>query len=224
MFRWRSGYSLTRFSARGRICKEVLSKVTKRPQNRFEDIPDEELIARMRGGENGVEDFLINKYKNLVRKKARMLYLAGGDREDLLQEGMWGLFKAVREFRPERAASFYTFAELCITRQMYSAIASANARKHFVLNESVPLSEIKEEDGGVADDPEGLLLERENAAELRRKIDDRLSKMERQVLDLYLNGSSYLSIAKEMNITQKSVDNALQRIRNKIKDLKSTRE
>ena len=173
----------------------------------------------MRAGNRDVEDHLMNKYKNLVKNKARQLYLAGGDRDDLLQEGMWGLFKAIREYRPDREASFFTFAELCITRQMYSAIAASQAKKNSILNESLSLSDIHEMTGSYEEGPEVVMLERENEKELQRRIRAKLSPLEGQVLDGYLSGMDYREIAEELGKPPKSIDNALQRIKTKIRNM-----
>ena len=190
----------------------------------YDDFTDEELIVRLRGGEADIEDFLMNKYKYLVRKKARVLFLEGGDTEDLLQEGMWGLFKAIREYQPDRGASFATFADVCIRRQLYSAIAAAGRNKHRPLNESLSLSEMEENkvhlSAGPESDPEYVVLREEEQAELQKKVWEALSPLEKKVLELYLSGMDYLQIAEKLGRTGKSIDNALQRIRNKIKALR----
>lgn len=185
----------------------------------FDDESDEELIRLLREGNSEVEEYLMNKYKNLVKSKARQLYLAGGDRDDLLQEGMWGLFKAIREYRPDREAAFFTFAELCITRQMYSAISSAQAKKNSILNESMSLSDINELNGGYDEGPESIMLEREKEIELQRRIRAKLSPFENRVLEQFLSGQDYRQIAALLGKTPKSVDNALQRIKNKIRSM-----
>ncbi|MBR3276469.1 MAG: sigma-70 family RNA polymerase sigma factor [Eubacterium sp.] len=190
----------------------------------YDDFTDEELIVRLRGGEADIEDFLMNKYKYLVRKKARVLFLEGGDTEDLLQEGMWGLFKAIREYQPARGASFATFADVCVRRQLYSAIAAAGRNKHRPLNESLSLSEMEENkvhlSAGPESDPEYVVLREEEQAELQKKVWEALSPLEKKVLELYLSGMDYLQIAEKLGRTGKSIDNALQRIRNKIKALR----
>lgn len=190
----------------------------------YDDFTDEELIVRLRGGEADIEDFLMNKYKYLVRKKARVLFLEGGDTEDLLQEGMWGLFKAIREYQPDRGASFATFADVCVRRQLYSAIAAAGRNKHRPLNESLSLSEMEENkvhlSAGPESDPEYVVLREEEQAELQKKVWEALSPLEKKVLELYLSRMDYLQIAEKLGRTGKSIDNALQRIRNKIKALR----
>ena len=185
----------------------------------FKGKTDEELIELLREGSREVEDHLMNKYKNLVKNKARQLYLAGGDRDDLLQEGMWGLFKAIREYRPDREASFFTFAELCITRQMYSAIAASKTKKNTILNESLSLSDLNEMTGTYEEGPEVVMLEKENEKELQRRIRAKLSTLEEQVLDRYLEGMDYQQIAADLGKAPKSIDNALQRIKTKIRNM-----
>jgi RNA polymerase sporulation-specific sigma factor len=184
---------------------------------------DTELIRRFRAGEVQIGDYLVEKYKPLVKSKARELFLAGGDHEDLLQEGMIGLFRAVREYDEQREASFRTFALLLVTRQMYTAIQGAQRQKHKALNSSVSISELQDnqEEGrlGVADSPETILVDRENAETLRRKIDGALSPLERKVLGYYLDGLDYRQIAGKMDRTPKSIDNTLQRIRRKVSNL-----
>ena len=161
-------------------------------------LPDEELIFRLRNGEKEIEDFLLDKYKDLVRKKARARFLIGGDTDDLIQEGMIGLFKAIRDFRDDREASFRTFAGLCIDRQMANAIEGSNRQKHQMLNTAVSLTEEQEENGkdlGWAVSPEELLIDRENMEAMMEEIARSLSAMENKVLNLYLEGNSYASIA-----------------------------
>ena len=183
----------------------------------YEKYTDEQLIELLRAGDAAVEDFLMNKYKSLVRSRARTLYLEGGDTEDLLQEGMWGLFKAIREYDPEKEASFRTFAELCMTRQMYTAISKASQKKHEMLNKYVSLSEDEEGTEAFAPTPgpEELVVDRAGADELLEKIKKTLSPMETRVLDLYLSGMDYHEIAARLQKSDKSIDNALQRIRAK---------
>ncbi len=187
---------------------------------------DEELIARMRRGESGVMDYLMDKYKNLVRKKARTLYLMGGDGDDLIQEGMIGLFKAVRDYDPEREGSFSGFAALCVLRQMYTAVEASCRKKHIPLNSYVSLYSGTAEEGKVplrevlADpregNPEDLVLHREAQEQMAGKIKKYLSRYEIQVLEAYLNGMSSREIGRLLGKTPKSIDNALQRIRRKM--------
>ena len=182
---------------------------------------DEQLIERLRGGETEISDYLMEKYKGLVRKKARAMYLIGGDTDDLIQEGMIGLFKAVQDYRPDREASFQTFASLCIERQLYSAVKNSTRQKHIPLNSYVSLSEEAETgslEGLWSENPEALIIDRENTRLLEKQISQTLSPMENKVLDYYLKGYSYVQIAELMNKQSKSIDNALQRIRGKIRD------
>lgn len=191
---------------------------------------DEELIDRLRGGESRIMDFIMDKYKNLVRSKAKSMYILGGDNEDLIQEGMIGLFKAIRDYDCGRDASFYTFADLCISRQMYTAVQASNRQKHWPLNTYVSLSgngrsrgenEEMELAEALSQDqdqnPETLFIDRERVEYLENQIDKELSIFEKQVLDLYLTGMSYSQIAKVLGREEKSTDNALQRLKGKIK-------
>ena len=196
----------------------------------YDTCTDEELIARLRAGEREITDYLIDKYKSLVRTRARALYLVGGDHEDLIQEGMIGLFKAIRDYDIGRDASFATFADLCVARQMYTAVQAAGRKKHAPLNSYVSLyagngsDKIEEEkellDSLVSRDeqnPEELLIDRENVERIEKAIESELSSFERQVLDLYLTGMKYTEIARVLGKDDKSTDNALQRCRSKIR-------
>lgn len=194
---------------------------------------DEELLARYQNGEVQVADLLIDRYRNLVRKKANTLFLFGGDTDDLIQEGMIGLFKAIQRYRPEKG-SFFSFAQTCMNHQMYHAIESAARKKHAPLNSYVSLSagerpdEIDPDgdwaaagDWQVADaaDPEQILIDRESVEQTLTEIKNRLSAMEQAVLDDYLNGLNYRQIAEKMGKPPKVVDNALQRIRAKVQKM-----
>ena len=187
----------------------------------FARYTDEELIEKLRQGEPEVMDYLIDKYKSMVRQKARVLYLVGGEQDDLIQEGMIGLFKAVRDYHTGKDASFHTFAQLCVDRQMYHAIQSSNRQKHQPLNSYVSMSSEEWENEVrtmLQQSPENIVIAQENAAHLESKIRNQLSKFENQVLDMYLDGDNYLTIADKMGKTPKSIDNALQRIRMKVKE------
>ncbi len=188
----------------------------------YSNFTDEELILRLRAGEQSVENYMLDRYKPMVRRHARMLYLEGADREDLLQEGMIGLFKAIRTFDPEREAHFGTFANQCVMNQMYSAIAAAKRKKHSVLNESLPLFDLEEKDRTPASltvsDPENIILEEEKAEQIRQLIETLLSPMEKRVLSFYLEGIGYRGIALRLGKNEKSIDNALQRIRAKLRE------
>ena len=186
-------------------------------------------IVRLREGEVPVTDYIMEKYKNLVRNKAASMYILGADREDLIQEGMIGLFKAVRDYDSGRDAGFYTFADLCVSRQMYAAIQAAGRKKHIPLKSYISLSaeskEGEEEEqqkwlAQLVDDgqnPEQLVIDRENLENLEKKIEDELSSFEKEVLDLYITGMTYVQIAHVLGKDEKSTDNALQRIKSKIK-------
>ncbi len=197
----------------------------------YDEHTDEELICRLRDGDQGVTDYLCNKYKYLVRNNARSMYILGAEPEDLIQEGMIGLFKAVRDYDPGRDASFVTFATLCISRQMYKAIQSSNREKNIPLNNYVSIYAEDEDNGNGSGmtyeemlkdnsmSPEQELIDRENVEDLRKRIADELSPFESQVFDLYLTGMSYVRIAKVLGRDEKSTDNALQRIKGKIKKI-----
>lgn len=200
--------------------------------NRFEQETDEVLIERLRDGETAITDYIMNKYKNLVKSKAKSMYILGADTEDLIQEGMIGLFKAIRDYDSGRDASFYTFADLCISRQMYTAVQASNRQKHMPLNTYVSIyangDTEKDGDGQENDllnkisinfinNPEEVLIDKENVLSLEKKIEEELSAFEKQVLDLYLTGMSYSQIARVLGRDEKSTDNALQRIKSKIK-------
>lgn len=188
--------------------------------NRYGQCSDEELIERLRNGESEISDYLMEKYKGTVKKRARAMYLIGGETDDLIQEGMIGLFKAVQDYRPDREASFRTFAGLCIDRQLYSAVKNSTRQKHIPLNSYVSLSE-EEESGSLeglwSENPEALVIDRETTGILEKEISRALSPMENKVLDYYLRGYGYVQIAEIMGKTPKSIDNALQRIRGKIR-------
>lgn len=191
---------------------------------------DEELIVRLRDGEKQITDYIMEKYKNLVRSKAGSMYILGADRDDLIQEGMIGLFKAIRDFDSGRDASFFTFAELCISRQMYSAVQAAGRMKHIPLNSYISLygngTEHGEEEDGIqsilADhglNPEDFVIDKENVEQLEKRMEQELSSFEKQVLDLYITGMSYSQIARVLGRDEKSTDNALQRLKGKIKKM-----
>lgn len=187
----------------------------------WKEYSDEELMQRIRAGGRDCMDVLIERYKGLVRGEARTFYLVGGDRDDLIQEGMLGLFKAIRDFKPEKNTSFATFAKLCIARQMYTAIQAAARQKHGPLNSYVEWTESlgDTEQMPLGKSPEELLLDQEAVVTLMGHIETLLSPMEYRIFRHYLDGKDYLQIAEMMGRSPKSVDNALQRIRRKIKKL-----
>ena len=193
----------------------------------YEAFSDEELIEKLRQGEDDITDYILEKYKPLVRKKTIAMYLIGGETEDLIQEGMIGLFKAIRDYKPDKDASFYHFAELCINRQLYSALEASNRKKHQPLNSYISLSEQEHPDAVAAEllvdkesGPEQTVIEQEVWEEYKKRLAQKLSRMENQVLQYYLEGNHYIQIAEMMGKSPKSIDNALQRIRQKIRQMK----
>lgn len=203
-----------------------------REYSEYMQITDEELIDRLRGGETAIMDYICDKYKNLVRSKAKSMFILGGDNEDLIQEGMIGLFKAVRDYDTGRDASFYTFADLCISRQMYTAVQASKRQKHSPLNTYISLysdTGEQEEKGEksllemLSDraelSPEEVFLDKERVAYLENAIENELSPFEKQVLDLYMTGMTTTQIAKVLSRDEKSTDNALQRLKSKIRKM-----
>lgn len=194
----------------------------------LENKTDEALIDMLRSGDTEIADYLMEKYKPLVRKKTNAMYLIGGETEDLIQEGMIGLFKAMRDFDPQKEVSFFAFAELCINRQLYSALEASNRKKHIPLNTYISFSNQEDADGMnleqmLTDEtasPEQMMIEHESKEEFFQRLQERLSPMEKKVLYLYLEGHTYTQIAEIMEKTPKSIDNSLQRIRAKIISLK----
>ena len=188
---------------------------------------DEEVVKLAKDGDEFATEYLISKYKNFVRVKAKSYFLVGADREDIIQEGMIGLYKSIRDFRADTLSSFRAFAELCITRQIITAIKTATRQKHIPLNSYVSLNKpIYDEDSdrtmldvlssNKVSDPEEVFISTELSSDLREKIKQNLSELESQVLQSYLEGKSYQEMAKELNRHVKSIDNALQRVKRKI--------
>lgn len=194
----------------------------------FDRLSDEEVIVRIKDDSNDVAlDYLINKYRNFVRAKARSYFLIGADREDIIQEGMIGLYKAIRDFRNDKLSSFRAFAELCVTRQIITAIKTATRQKHIPLNSYISLNKpIYDEDsdrtlldvlsGAKVADPEELVISREEFIDIEARMEDILSDLEWRVLMYYLDGKSYQEIAIDLNRHVKSIDNALQRVKRKL--------
>ena len=192
--------------------------------NSFENMTDEEIVLEAKENANNIAlDYLINKYRNFVRAKARSYFLIGADREDIIQEGMIGLYKAIREFRNDKLSSFRAFAELCVTRQIITAIKTATRQKHIPLNSYVSLNKpIYDEDpdrtlldvlsGTKISDPEELVISREEFIDIEAKMGQILSELEWKVLMSYLDGKSYQEIAVDLERHVKSIDNALQRV------------
>lgn len=201
--------------------------------NRFKAAEDETIINWIRKNDSEAMDYLIRKYTNMVKREARKMYLIGSDEEDLIQEGMIGLFQAIRGYDKEKESSFATFAKLCIQRQIYSAVTASNRKKHQPLNTYVSFDEpafsvLSDYSGGVNQtvedvilaaeeqtNPEKIMLDREQVGMIEFVIVERLSSLEKKVLNLYLEGKSYDDIASELKKTRKAIDNAIQRIRKK---------
>lgn len=193
----------------------------------YEQKTDEQLIRMLRKGDTAITDYIMEKYKNLVRKEANAMYLLGGENDDLIQEGMIGLFKAVQNYDLAQETSFYNFARLCITRQMYSAIEASKRKKHSPLNNYISLYEKTGEKGPLIDtmeaakesNPEELLVGREYVELLQNKLMENLSDLENRVLYLHLLGTDYKTIARLLDKSPKTVDNALQRIKSKMEKI-----
>jgi RNA polymerase sporulation-specific sigma factor len=200
----------------------------------YDSMLDEEIVEFARAGSNAALEYLINKYKNFVRAKARSYFLIGADREDIIQEGMIGLYKAIRDFKSDKLSSFRAFAELCITRQIITAIKTATRQKHIPLNSYVSLNKpIYDEDsdrtlldvisGSKITDPEELIISQEEFGDIEDKMGEILSDLEWKVLMSYLDGRSYQEIAMDLNRHVKSIDNALQRVKRKLERYLDTR-
>lgn len=202
--------------------------------NKYDTIADEQLLCKLREGETDITDYIMDKYKYLVRKKAKAMYLLGGENDDLIQEGMIGLFKAVRDYDIHQETSFYSFAELCISRQMYTAIKLSQRKKHIPLNSYVSLYEQSGDESEEKkqpliellqtekdNNPEDILLDKEYVSMVEQELKNRLSDLEGRVLHLHLMGEDYHSIAKLLSKSTKSIDNALQRIKQKMAEVKS---
>lgn len=209
---------------------EAEAKLNQQPDSNqgFDDLTDEEILFEIKERDNeSAQNYLINKYRNFVRAKARSYFLIGADREDIIQEGMIGFYKAIRDFRNDKLSSFRAFAELCVTRQIITAIKTATRQKHIPLNSYVSLNKpIYDEEsdrtlldvlsGAKASDPEELVISREEFAEIEKRMEEILSGLEWQVLMSYLDGKSYQEIAAELHRHVKSIDNALQRVKRKL--------
>ncbi|MBR4575023.1 MAG: RNA polymerase sporulation sigma factor SigH [Lachnospiraceae bacterium] len=193
---------------------------------------DEELIIALRDGDSKAIEIIIDRYKELVRKKAGSMFILGADREDLIQEGMIGLYNAVRDYDAGRDASFYTFADLCVSRQMYKAVEAGKRKKHAPLNSYVSIYD-EEKDSDSSDgpallekllsetgkSPEDMVIDREQTEILEQKINESLSDFERKVLNLRLTGLEYTDIARILGRDAKSTDNALSRIKTKVRKI-----
>ena len=196
-------------------------------RDRFDGLSDEDIVQLCHNGDTAAEEYLLNKYKNFVRSKARSYFLIGADHEDIVQEGMIGLYKAIRDYKSEKLSSFRAFAELCITRQIITAIKTATRQKHIPLNSYVSLNKpLYDEESdrtlldiimeGNSGNPEEMIINQENLGNIHRKINEVLSGLEQEVLAAYLDGKSYQEIAETLGRHVKSIDNALQRVKRKL--------
>lgn len=201
----------------------------------YSEAPDEEMVDLAQQGEQFAVEFLVDKYKNFVRAKARSYFLIGADREDIIQEGMIGLFKAIRDYRVDKLTSFRAFAELCITRQIITAIKTATRQKHIPLNSYVSLNKPiydEESDRTLMDiitttgitNPEEIIISREEFVFIEKKMGEILSSLEWKVLMSYLEGKSYQEISLDLKRHVKSIDNALQRVKRKLEKYLEDRE
>jgi RNA polymerase sporulation-specific sigma factor len=199
----------------------------------FGELPDEQVAELARENDADAQEYLLTKYKNFVRAKARSYFLIGADREDIVQEGMIGLYKAIRDFRMSKLTSFRAFAELCVTRQIITAIKTATRQKHRPLNSYVSLNKPvydEESDRMLIDvlssskisNPEDIFIGKEDFSTIESKMGKLLSPLELKVLQKYIEGKSYLEVAKELNRSVKSIDNSLQRVKNKLEKLVSS--
>ena len=200
----------------------------------LEHLTDEEIVSLAKNGDTIALEFLISKYKNFVRSKARTYFLIGADREDIIQEGMIGLYKAIRDYRYDRQTSFHSFAEICVTRQIITAIKTATRQKHMPLNSYVSLNKpVYEEESertlsdvitqGKAGNPEDLFIDQEDFLDIESTMQRILSPLEQDVVNLYLEGKSYVEIAQQLDRHVKSVDNALQRVKRKLEQYLESR-
>ncbi len=198
---------------------------------KYEMLPDEEIVSRIQNGDQPAIDYLLEKYKHLVRNKAKALYLIGGDKDDLIQEGMIGLYKAIRDYQFNKDNSFFSFADLCISRQIYSAIKASNRKKNIPLNNYISLdtpaygenNDVDEKETLVdiihqkyVSNPEELVIDKENTSMIEYELVRRLSDLEKRVLDLYMQDLKYVQIAEVLGKEPKTIDNALTRIKKKL--------
>jgi len=198
---------------------------------KYDMFTDEEIVNRIQLGDQPAIDYLLEKYKYLVRSKAKALYLIGGDKDDLIQEGMIGLYKAIRDYQADKDNSFFNFADLCISRQIYSAIKASNRKKNIPLNTYISLyapaygdnSDTEEKETLVdiihqkyVSNPEELVIDKENTSMIEYELVRRLSDLEKQVLNLYMQDLKYIQIAEVLSKEPKTIDNALTRIKTKL--------
>ena len=215
------------FSRKEPLSTEKEEETQEDLRERFTHLTDEEVVEMSHQGEPLAEDYLLDKYKNFVRAKARSYFLIGADHEDIVQEGMIGLYKGIRDYRPEKLSSFRAFAELCITRQIITAIETATRQKHIPLNSYISLNKpLYDEESdrtlmdvimeGKVSNPEEIIINREDLTNINEKIKEVLSGLEQEVLSAYLDGKSYQEIAESLGRHVKSIDNALQRVKRKL--------
>lgn len=206
-----------------RCCRLYIEQNLKR----YEKMTDESIVLLAANNDKIALDYILNKYKNLVRVKARAYFIIGADKEDIIQEGMIGLYKAIRDYQQDRETSFKVFAELCITRQMITAIKSAQRQKHIPLNSYISLNKpifenssdktyIESLTGSKVLNPEELFIGQESKSSIEKHINKSLTELEYKVLELYLQGKNYNEIASLLNKSEKSIDNALQRVKRKL--------
>ncbi len=193
----------------------------------YETITDEVLIARLRDGESEIMDFLMEKYKNMVRKKAKAMFILGGENDDLIQEGMIGLFKAIQDYRADEGASFSSFADLCVSRQLYTAVTASRRMKHQPLNTYLSISsgaeeinlDLIEEMQDIKGNPEAVILSKEYQEQLEEALLQSLSDLESKVYYLHMRGIDYQTIGKLLGKSSKAIDNTLQRIKVKVREI-----
>lgn len=192
-------------------------------ESSYAELSDEEIIAKIRKNDTGALEYIFEKYKNLVRAKARKLFLIGGDGDDLIQEGMIGLYRAVSDYNPQKDASFSTFANLCVSRQLFDAIRASNRQKNIPLNTCISLNtpafDENQDEYHLAEDsnPESMLIAQETIQMLEELCQEILSDFENEVMKYYLSGMTYQEIAVQMEKEPKSIDNALHRIKSKLR-------
>ncbi|KGK88995.1 RNA polymerase sporulation sigma factor SigH [Clostridium sp. HMP27] len=207
--------------------KGVVSKSVNTQLLKYKEMLDEEIVSQAKTGDSRAQEYLINKYENFVKSKAKSYFLIGADKEDIYQEGMIGLYKAIRDFKPDKLSSFKAFAELCVTRQIITAIKTATRQKHIPLNTYISLNKPiydEESDRTLMDilsearvaDPEELIISREEINHIQTEIGEVLSDLEMEVLMSYIDGKSYQEIACDLDRHAKSIDNALQRVKRKL--------
>jgi RNA polymerase sporulation-specific sigma factor len=203
--------------------------------NSYTNLKDEEIVERIHSGDIDAQEYLIEKYKGLVLVKTRSYFILGADKEDIIQEGMIGLYKAIRDYKTDKQANFFSFAELCINRQIITAIKAASRQKHMPLNSYMSLNRSVYDENNectyiellsydINSNPEALLIDTEEKVDMEKRISVALSKLERRVLGLYLRGKSYQEIAAIVNKDEKSIDNALQRVKKKVTKIISEKE